>query len=90
MSARKLHTCINDQCSIGSIALIHKCHKIYPAHLYASFLSLHNNFHFNYVHAQTVRTRPSPPPISEGLGTRLVTTTQLPKFYHDHVGDRVV
>jgi len=30
-----------------SIVLICKHHKIYPAHLYASFLSLRNNFHFN-------------------------------------------
>ena len=31
-----------------------------------SFFSLRNNLHFNYVHAQTVCTRPSPLPILEG------------------------
>jgi len=30
-----------------SIVLICKRHKIYPTHLYVSFLSLRNNFHFN-------------------------------------------
>ena len=45
-------------------------HKIYPAHLYASFLSLHNIFYFNYVHVQRVCTMPSPPPILESLGMR--------------------
>ena len=66
-----------------SIALVCKRHKIYLAHLYASFLSLRNNFHFNYVHVQTVCTRPSPPPILEGLGTRLHfigTSLKLPSI----------
>ena len=66
-----------------SIALVCKRHKIYLAHLYASFLSLRNNFHFNYAHVQTVCTRPSPPPILEGLGTRLHfigTSLKLPSI----------
>ena len=50
---------------VRSTALICKRHKVYPAHLYASFLSLRNNL-IN-THAQTVCTRPSPPPILEGL-----------------------
>ena len=55
-----------------SITLIHKHHTIYPAYLYVSFVLLHNNFHFNYAHAQAVCTRPSPPPILVGMGTKLV------------------
>jgi len=49
------------------IALIRKHRQIYLAHLYASFIisTLIN------AHAQTVCTRPSPPPILEGLGTGL-------------------
>jgi len=52
-----------------------KRHKIYPDHLYVSFLSLCNNFH---VHAQTVCTRPSPLPILEGLGNEATTTHNAP------------
>ena len=55
-----------------SITLICKRHTIYPAHLYGSFVLSHNNFHFNYAHAQAVCTRPSPPPILVGLGIKLV------------------
>ena len=54
-----------------SIVFIRKCHKIYLAQ-FASFLSLRNNSTLINTHVQTVCTRPSPPPILEGLGTRLV------------------
>jgi len=54
-----------------SIVLICKCHMIYPAHLYASFCHYIIISTLINLHAQTVCTRPSPPPILEDVGTRL-------------------